>query len=132
MVLDASGKRCGFEFDEAESLGKQHAAGVVENNHEVDFQLHEGRRGEFSSDVCGIFALEVGVGLVPRGIFAGGTAQSVEFVVKCAGGPSKILSGEIFLDVREAPHENEPGEQKEAANEANRSGQDDSKGFPTE
>jgi len=118
--------------NEVEALGEELSAGVVKDDDEVHLELHKCRSWKFGFDMAWIFALQIGVGLIPGGILAGRSVQDFKFVGKGARGASEVLAGEIFLDIRKTSHQNKPGDSEKATHEADHSEQDDGKSLPTQ
>lgn len=84
MSLEAAWKPGLFRANQVEAFVEELLAGVVKDDDEVHPELYKCRGWEFGFDVAWIFALQIGVGLIPGRVFAGRSVQNLQFVVKRA------------------------------------------------
>lgn len=84
MGLKAARNSRLFRANEVEAFVEELLSGVVKDDDEVHAELYKCRGWEFGFDIAWIFALQIGIGLIPGRIFAGCSVQNLKFVVKRA------------------------------------------------
>ena len=84
MSLKATRESGLFRANKVEAFIEELLARVVKDDDEVHPELYKCRGWEFGFDIAWIFALQIGIGLIPGRIFAGCSVQNLKFVVKRA------------------------------------------------
>ncbi len=115
------------ERDEIISARKDDAAGVVQNHHEIQFELPHRDRRKVGCAVVRIPAFEEQVRLIPRGIVDLAAVERCKFVRQRARDLVHVAASEVRLQIRIPAQKQNASEGVESAHESEHRDEDDEK-----